>query len=156
MRNHSTTDRLAARLGAVTIFGRRLADVRAEARRRRIPSHWTNLFGIVTLACIVVVTITGLWLLFFYTPSSDTTTYAGGYARTGGYAKAPTLNGLKWLEANSPGDDVFEWPCIATTIRCFSANGAMRLATSSVVELVMISAPSAAAISKPRSISASL
>ncbi|MGW9183851.1 cytochrome bc1 complex cytochrome b subunit [Agromyces sp. NPDC055661] len=80
MRNHSTTDRLAARLGAVTIFGRRLADVRAEARRRRIPSHWTNLFGIVTLACIVVVTVTGLWLMFFYTPSSETVTYSGGYA----------------------------------------------------------------------------
>jgi ubiquinol-cytochrome c reductase cytochrome b subunit len=80
MRNYSTTDRLAARLGTVTIFGRRLADVRAEARRRRIPSHWTNLFGIVTLACIVVVTVTGLWLMFFYTPSSETVTYSGGYA----------------------------------------------------------------------------
>lgn len=80
MRNHSTTDRLAARLGAITIFGHRVADVRAEARRRRVPNHWTNLFGIVTLACIVVVTITGLWLMFFYTPSSDTMTYSGGYA----------------------------------------------------------------------------
>ncbi len=80
MRNHSITDRMTARVGATTIFGRRLTDLRAEARRRRVPSHWTNLFGIVTLACIVVVTITGLWLMFFYAPSSDTTTYAGGYA----------------------------------------------------------------------------
>ena len=30
--------------------------------------------------------------------------YAGGYARTGGYANAPTLDGLKWLKVNSPGD----------------------------------------------------
>ena len=30
--------------------------------------------------------------------------YAGGYARTGGYANAPTLDGLKWLESRSPGD----------------------------------------------------
>jgi YYY domain-containing protein len=30
--------------------------------------------------------------------------YAGSYARTGGFANAPTLNGLKWLEARSPGD----------------------------------------------------
>ncbi|TYL54045.1 cytochrome b [Agromyces mariniharenae] len=80
MRNHSITDRIAARVGAATIFGRRLTDVRAEARRRRVPSHWTNLFGIVTLACIVVVTVTGLWLMFFYSPSSDTVTYSGGYA----------------------------------------------------------------------------
>jgi YYY domain-containing protein len=30
--------------------------------------------------------------------------YAGGYARTGGYANAPTLDGLKWLKSRSPGD----------------------------------------------------
>lgn len=80
MRNHSTTDRLAARLGGVTVFGHRLADVAAELRRRRVPTHWTNLFGVVTFACIVVVTLTGLWLMFFYTPTSDSTTYSGGYA----------------------------------------------------------------------------
>ena len=42
-------------------------------------SHWTNLFGVVTLACIVVLIVTGLLLMFFYTPSSDPTTYTGGY-----------------------------------------------------------------------------
>jgi YYY domain-containing protein len=30
--------------------------------------------------------------------------YAGGYARTGGYANAPTLDGLQWLKSRSPGD----------------------------------------------------
>jgi YYY domain-containing protein len=30
--------------------------------------------------------------------------YAGSYARTGGFANSPTLDGLKWLEARSPGD----------------------------------------------------
>jgi YYY domain-containing protein len=30
--------------------------------------------------------------------------YAGSYARTGGFANSPSLNGLKWLEAKSPGD----------------------------------------------------
>ena len=30
--------------------------------------------------------------------------YAGGYARTGGYANSPSLDGLKWLESRSPGD----------------------------------------------------
>ena len=45
--------------------------------------------------------------------------------------------------ANSFGSLVFEWLCIATTILCFSANGTTRFATSSVVEAVMISAPSA-------------
>ena len=30
--------------------------------------------------------------------------YAGSYARTGGFANGPTLDGLRWLEARSPGD----------------------------------------------------
>ena len=57
MRRISLTDRLAARIGNVTLFGRRVGDVTAEARRRTVPRHWTNLFGVVTLACIVVVTV---------------------------------------------------------------------------------------------------
>ena len=80
MRRISVTDRLAARIGGTTLFGRRVADVTAEARRRTVPRHWTNLFGVVTLACIVVVTVTGVVLMFFYTPSTDSTTYTGGYA----------------------------------------------------------------------------
>jgi YYY domain-containing protein len=30
--------------------------------------------------------------------------YAGSYARTGGFANAPSLDGLKWLAVRSPGD----------------------------------------------------
>ncbi len=30
--------------------------------------------------------------------------YAGSYARTGGFPNGPSLNGLQWLEAGSPGD----------------------------------------------------
>ena len=30
--------------------------------------------------------------------------YAGSYAKTGGFANAPSLDGLKWLSARSPGD----------------------------------------------------
>ena len=36
--------------------------------------------------------------------------YAGSYARTGGFANAPTLDGLQWLSARSPGDPgAIEW-----------------------------------------------
>jgi YYY domain-containing protein len=36
--------------------------------------------------------------------------YAGSYARTGGFANTPSLNGLKWLESRSPGDPgAIEW-----------------------------------------------
>ena len=30
--------------------------------------------------------------------------YAGGYARTGGFSSSPSLDGLRWLAARSPGD----------------------------------------------------
>ncbi|MFE5670946.1 cytochrome bc complex cytochrome b subunit [Agromyces sp. NPDC056523] len=79
-RGQSLTDRLADRVDTATVFGRRLRDIRAELHRRTAPTHWTNLFGIVTLACLVVLTVTGIWLMFFYTPSSAPTTYEGGYS----------------------------------------------------------------------------
>ena len=68
------------------------------------------------------------------------------------FMAAAKLSGV----ANSFGSSTLEWPCIATTIRCFSANGWIRFATSSVVDAVMMPAPSAFAIWNPRSISASV
>ena len=79
-RRRSVTDRVAERLGSITVFGRRIDDSWAELRRRRVPTHWTSLFGVVTLASLVVVTVTGVLLMFFYTPSSAGTVYAGSYA----------------------------------------------------------------------------
>ncbi|MGR0319412.1 cytochrome bc1 complex cytochrome b subunit [Agromyces sp. ZXT2-3] len=76
----TVTDRLAASVANATILGRRIADLTAAARRRPVPTHWTNLFGVVTAACLVLVTLTGILLMFWYTPSSATTTYEGGFA----------------------------------------------------------------------------
>ncbi|MEI5584320.1 MULTISPECIES: cytochrome bc1 complex cytochrome b subunit [unclassified Agromyces] len=76
----TVTDRLAASVVDATVFGRRIGAAVEALRRRRVPTHWTDLFGIVTFACVVVVTLTGLWLMFFYVPSGDPTTYEGGYA----------------------------------------------------------------------------
>ena len=58
--------------------------------------------------------------------------------------------------ANSLGSFTFAWLCIATRNLCLSANGATRAAAFSVADAVMKSAPSALAISKPRSISSSV
>lgn len=76
----SATDRLADRIGNARILGQRLGDVPAELRRRRVPGHWSNLFGVITLACTAVVIVTGVWLMLFYSPSGDGTTYTGAYA----------------------------------------------------------------------------
>ena len=68
------------------------------------------------------------------------------------FSAAAKLSGV----ANSFGSLMFEWLCIATIILCFSANGATRFAAVSVLDAVMNPAPSARAISKPRSISGSV
>ncbi|MBM7505885.1 cytochrome bc complex cytochrome b subunit [Agromyces aurantiacus] len=102
-RHPSLTDRLAARLAEATVFGRRIGDLRDELRRRAVPTHWTNLFGVVTLACLVVVAVTGLWLMFFYTPSSDLTTYRGGYAPLHGAETSEAFASTMRLTFDVPG-----------------------------------------------------
>ncbi|HET6549293.1 MAG TPA: DUF2298 domain-containing protein [Solirubrobacter sp.] len=67
--------------------------------------------------------------------------YAGGYARTGGYANPPTLNGLQWLESRAPGDPgAIAWlrsntPGTAVVLEAFgddySAFGHARISTFS-------------------------
>ncbi|WP_157008232.1 cytochrome b [Agromyces laixinhei] len=99
----SVTDRLAGRAANTTIFGRRIGDVTAELRRRRVPSHWTNLFGVVTLACIVVITVTGVLLMFWYTPSSELTTYSGGYAPLHGAEVSKAFASTMHISFEVPG-----------------------------------------------------
>ncbi|MBW9092712.1 cytochrome bc complex cytochrome b subunit [Microbacterium jejuense] len=79
-RGRTLTDRLSVRLADTRVLGRRIEDVWLGLRARAVPRHWTNLFGVVTVASLVVVMVTGVVLMFFYTPSSDTISYAGSYA----------------------------------------------------------------------------
>ncbi|WP_350348908.1 cytochrome b N-terminal domain-containing protein [Agromyces sp. G08B096] len=102
-RRPSVTDRLAARAGRARVFGRQLSDVTDELRRRAIPLHWTNLFGVVTFACLVVVTVSGLLLMFFYTPSSELTTYEGGYAPLHGAEVSQAFASTMRLTFEIPG-----------------------------------------------------
>jgi ubiquinol-cytochrome c reductase cytochrome b subunit len=74
------TDRAATYVATETVGGRRLAALADELRRRRFPLHWSNLFGVVSLACVVVLFVSGIFLMFFYAPSSTQVTYHGGYA----------------------------------------------------------------------------
>jgi ubiquinol-cytochrome c reductase cytochrome b subunit len=73
------TDRAAHYIANGTVGGRRLAAFAAELRGRRFPLHWSNLFGVVSLACVVVLFVSGLFLMFFYSPSSAPVTYHGTY-----------------------------------------------------------------------------
>lgn len=79
-KRRSVTDGLADRISDVRVLGRRVGDVWARLRQRRVPLHWTGLFGVVTIASLVVLVVTGFALMFFYTASSEATTYTGSYA----------------------------------------------------------------------------
>ncbi len=83
------TGRLAERLSQTRI-GRRGSAAMQELRRRVVPLHWSNLFGVVALACLAVITVTGVVLMFHYTPSGATLVYEGAY---------PTLHGAQVSEA---------------------------------------------------------
>lgn len=48
-------------------------------RRRTHQRHWTDVFGVVTIASVVVLMLTGIVLTVFYVPSSETVAYQGGY-----------------------------------------------------------------------------
>ena len=91
VRNRRTdvTGRLAERLSQTTI-GRRGAAAMEELRHRAVPLHWSNLFGAVALACLAVITVTGVVLMFHYTPSGATVGYEGAY---------PTLHGAEVSKA---------------------------------------------------------
>ncbi|KRC59159.1 ubiquinol-cytochrome c reductase cytochrome b subunit [Agromyces sp. Root81] len=83
------TGRLSGRL-AQTGIGRRGAAAMQELRRRVVPVHWSNMFGAVALACLAVITVTGVILMFHYTPSGASVAYEGRY---------PTLHGAQVSEA---------------------------------------------------------
>ncbi|MFF1574244.1 cytochrome bc complex cytochrome b subunit [Leifsonia sp. NPDC058292] len=74
----SFTDR-AAGLVTGTSVGRRLSALTAELSGRRVPLHWSTVFGVVSLASVVVIFVTGVFLMFFYAPSSTPVVYHGGY-----------------------------------------------------------------------------
>ncbi|WP_431278690.1 cytochrome bc1 complex cytochrome b subunit [Leifsonia poae] len=74
----SVTDRAAHHLTG-TALGRKVSALAGELEQRRVPIHWTNMFGVVSMACIVVIFVTGVFLMFFYSPSSTLVVYNGGY-----------------------------------------------------------------------------
>ena len=76
----SLTDRVSDYLRDRTALGRSLVKISTELSRRRVPFHWSNAFGVVSLACVAVLFVSGLILMFFYTPSSELVTYRGSYA----------------------------------------------------------------------------
>lgn len=89
MPRSNLTGRLSRRLTR-TSLGRRGAEVLEELRHRTVPVHWSNMFGVIAFACLVVIMVTGVILMFFFTPSSATVEYDG---------RVPTLHGQEVSKA---------------------------------------------------------
>lgn len=47
---------------------------------RGVSGLWSSLFGVASLACLMVLTVTGVILMLFYEPSVATVRYSGSYA----------------------------------------------------------------------------
>lgn len=99
----SATDRLAERIARTTVLGHRIDDLWAGVRSRRVPTHWTHLLGVITVASLVVVTVTGVLLMFFYTPSSEIVTYTGSYAPLHGAEVSKAFASTMSLSFDVPG-----------------------------------------------------
>lgn len=102
-RRPSITQRLSAHVRHRSPLGRKLAQTAAELHDRRVPKHWTNLFGVVSLACVTVLMLTGLFLMFFYTPSSDLVTYRGGYPLLEGAQMSKAFQSTLAISFDVPG-----------------------------------------------------
>jgi len=58
----------------------RVGSVLIRLGRRPVPTHWSFIFAEVALYSFLVVIISGLYLMFFYDPSSTVVVYGGSYA----------------------------------------------------------------------------
>jgi ubiquinol-cytochrome c reductase cytochrome b subunit len=78
-RRPQMTDRVTGWLA-----GRVRSGFGAAARQRIVADRWIVLFGQVAIFSFVVVTLTGLFLMFFYVPSTAPATYDGSYGPLNG------------------------------------------------------------------------
>ncbi|MFC8063732.1 cytochrome bc complex cytochrome b subunit [Streptomyces sp. NPDC057293] len=76
-REHDSTGERIVRWMDARLGHRRLA---RSARRLVFPDHWSFMLGEIALYSFVVLLITGVFLSFFFHPSSDLLVYQGSYA----------------------------------------------------------------------------
>jgi ubiquinol-cytochrome c reductase cytochrome b subunit len=65
--------------------------------------HWTVLLGVISLTCFIVLAVTGVVLLFFFDPSSDTVRYDGSYAPLQGVSVSAAYASALHISFDVPG-----------------------------------------------------
>ena len=112
----SLTDRLATGF-ARTRAGAAVTTAIAALRARPVPRHWTHGFGIVPLALLVVLIVSGAVLTIFYAPSSERVIYAGPYAPLRGTEVSAAFDSVMRLSFEIPGGlllrQVHHWSALA-------------------------------------------
>lgn len=101
-RTRSLTDRVSDRIRS-TGAGAAVASLRRELRGRSIPLHWTNLFGVITIASVAVLFITGVALMVAYAPSSAAVTYRGPYEPLDGATVSRAFDSVMRVSFAMPG-----------------------------------------------------
>lgn len=101
-RPQTLTDRASDRLRR-TRAGIAFTSVRHELRGRSIPLHWTNLFGVISVAGVTVLFLTGIVLMVAYTPSSEAVTYRGPYPPLAGATVSRAFDSVMRLSFEVPG-----------------------------------------------------
>jgi ubiquinol-cytochrome c reductase cytochrome b subunit len=81
------TDRLA---GLIENSG--AGRVAVGLRRRVVPTHWSSMFAEIALFSLIVVFVTGIFLTFFYDPSTTLVEYDGGYVPLQGIEMSRALD----------------------------------------------------------------
>jgi ubiquinol-cytochrome c reductase cytochrome b subunit len=51
-----------------------------SALNKVFPDNWTFMFGEIAMYCFLILVLTGIYLTFFFVPSSNATLYTGSYA----------------------------------------------------------------------------
>ncbi|NYE18983.1 cytochrome b [Microbacterium immunditiarum] len=102
MPHPSFTDRLE-RVVIHSAAGRWLQARRTKLGARRAPLHWTNMFGVIALACVFVLFVTGVILMSAYAPSSGAVTYHGPYVPLAGAEMSKALESTLFISFEMPG-----------------------------------------------------
>lgn len=102
-RRRSVADTLGECLRERTAIGRATVAFADDLRTRTVPRHWSNLFGVVTVASIVVLFVTGALLMLVYVPSSEQVSYRGGYAPLTGVEVSRAFDSVMRLSFEVPG-----------------------------------------------------
>ncbi|MFK4805111.1 cytochrome bc complex cytochrome b subunit [Microbacterium sp. ZW CA_36] len=65
--------------------------------------HWTNLFGVITVASVAVLFVTGIVLMVVYAPSSEAVTYLGPYEPLTGATASRAFDSVMRVSFEVPG-----------------------------------------------------